>query len=140
MQKETEEMMGRRGSRTTKCNQRGWSRRQRRESLSPSPVSCCLHWEKSRQPQTWRWHEKWRQPQIPNRISEYWRAISAEDIIYCHDYSCIGGNSPTDFAFSYELLTAIWEDILQYQHFTEICQKPICRDKKCKFRHPKTCK
>ena len=28
----------------------------------------------------------------------------------------------------------------QYQHFTEICQKPICRDKKCKFRHPKTCK
>ena len=28
----------------------------------------------------------------------------------------------------------------KYQHFTEICQKPFCRDKKCKFRHSKTCK
>ena len=28
----------------------------------------------------------------------------------------------------------------RYQHFNDSCQKSVCRDKKCKFRHPKTCK
>ena len=28
----------------------------------------------------------------------------------------------------------------QFQHSTEICEERICRDKSCKFRHPKSCK
>ena len=33
-----------------------------------------------------------------------------------------------------------YRDHCQYQHFTEICQKTVCRDKTCKFRHPRSCK
>ena len=28
----------------------------------------------------------------------------------------------------------------RYQHFNDSCQKSVCLDKTCKFRHPKTCK
>ena len=28
----------------------------------------------------------------------------------------------------------------RYQHYHEVCPKTICKDKKCKFRQPKTCK
>ena len=28
----------------------------------------------------------------------------------------------------------------RYQHYHEVCPTTICKDKKCKFRHPKTCK
>ena len=28
----------------------------------------------------------------------------------------------------------------RYQHYKEICSKIFCKDKECKYRHPKTCK
>ena len=28
----------------------------------------------------------------------------------------------------------------RYQRYTEICSKIVCKDKTCKYRHPKTCK
>ena len=28
----------------------------------------------------------------------------------------------------------------KYQHFYELCPKQVCRDEKCEFRHPKSCK
>ena len=33
-----------------------------------------------------------------------------------------------------------FRDQCHYQHYSEICQKSICRDKKCSFRHPKICR
>ena len=28
----------------------------------------------------------------------------------------------------------------KFQHYFELCQNQVCRDKMCKFRHPKSCK
>ena len=33
-----------------------------------------------------------------------------------------------------------YRDQCRYPHYTEICQRSICRDSRCKYRHPKTCK
>ena len=33
-----------------------------------------------------------------------------------------------------------FRDQCRHRHFTDICQKVICRDKKCQSRHPRTCK
>ena len=33
-----------------------------------------------------------------------------------------------------------YKEHCQYQHYTKICPKTICRDLECKFRHPRTCK
>ena len=33
-----------------------------------------------------------------------------------------------------------FRDHCRYQHYSEICPKSICKDKQCRFRHPRTCK
>ena len=33
-----------------------------------------------------------------------------------------------------------FQDQCRYQHYTKICTNNVCKDRECKFRHPKTCK
>ena len=31
-------------------------------------------------------------------------------------------------------------DRCKFHHYFELCEKQVCRERACKFRHPKTCK
>ena len=33
-----------------------------------------------------------------------------------------------------------FRDQCRYKHYIKICTKNVCKDRECKFRHPKTCK
>ena len=33
-----------------------------------------------------------------------------------------------------------FSDQCRYQHFKDVCSKSVCKDRECKFRHPKSCK